>query len=289
MKNNLRLSGISFLLLGSHFLSAATNLEQFSTKSVEQLTPANGRLVGTLDIRPSDVFKENDSFRFSNSVSIGYRFPYPLQILYQQEIWTNLSNSPALPGPAQGTVFARDGYISVLADKFWIAEDNKAYLTYEARTYLSTFSVRRAAGMISAVRNYLTIGHKLGPGATVSLTETPIMHFFSQDSYKGKANPVFENRLQAKATFQLTQNLTFGLPLIWQVTKMRQSPGASKSGIWDHYIWINPELFYSLDSHYSVGMAYYDLGSLTRGDLSDLTIMEGLRDGVVQFIFKASL
>jgi len=249
----------------------------------------SGKFIGTLDIRPSDVFKDTDGFRMENSVSFGYRFPSQVKVLYQQEVWSNLTTSPSLPGGPQGSIFARDGFFSFVSDSFWKSDDAQWFTSYEGRAYLPTFAVRRDAGMLTAIRNYFTLGKKLSPWATVTLTETPIAHVFSTNAFNGKANPIFENRFQVKATLNLTSQLTLGLPLIWQSTKMRQSPGASKSGIWDNYIWVNPELFYALDSNYTLGLAYYDLSGLTKNDLSDLQIMEGLRDGVVQFIFKASL
>jgi len=278
-----------FLFLSTSLLAALPNEESKVASISTPVSSPEGKIIGTLDIRPSDVFKETDSFRFENSISLGYRFAFPLQILYQQELWTNLSDSPTLPGSPQGTVFARDGFFSVLSDKFWTSEDRTVFLTYEGRAYLPTFAARRSAGMLTAVRNYFTLGKKLNPVTTVSITETPVVHVFNQNAFSGKANPLFENRMQAKVSFQLTDQLALGFPLIWQATKMRTSLGASKSGVWDHYLWINPEILYALNTQTTLGLAYYDLGSLTKNDLSDLSIMEGLRDGVVQFIFKASL
>ncbi|NBX75597.1 MAG: hypothetical protein EBQ92_03520 [Proteobacteria bacterium] len=266
---------------------AAPTLEEKSTPLSAE-TPS-GKFIGTLDIRPSDVFKDTDSFRMENSVSFGYRFPSQAKLIFQQELWSNLSSSPTLPGAPQGTLFARDGFFSLTTDQFWKSEDGAWFTIYEGRAYLPTFAARRDAGMVTAIRNYFTLGRKLTPWATLAVTETPVAHIFTNNAFNGKANPLFENRFQIKASFTLTSQLTLGLPLIWQSTKMRVSAGASKSGIWDNFIWINPELFYALDSNYTVGLAYYDLGGLTKNDLSDLQIMEGLRDGVVQFIFKASL
>lgn len=266
---------------------AAPNLEEKPAELNTQ-TPS-GKFIGTLDIRPSDLFKDTDSFRMENSVSFGYRFPSQVKLIYQQEVWSNLTSSPTLPGGPQGSIFARDGFFSFVSDQFWKSEDSAWFTTYEGRAYLPTFAARRDAGMITAIRNYFTLGTKLTPWATLTFTETPIAHVFADNAFKGKANPLFENRFQGKATFNLTSQLTLGLPLIWQSTKMRESVGASKSGIWDNLVWINPEVFYALDSNYTLGLAYYDLSGLTKNDLSDLQIMEGLRDGVVQFIFKASL
>ncbi|MFM8269579.1 MAG: hypothetical protein ACKN9V_05255 [Pseudomonadota bacterium] len=271
----------------SPLAQAAPNLEEKPT-ALEVKIPS-GRFVGTLDIRPSDVFKDTDSFRMENSVSFGYRFPSQFQMLYQQEIWSNLSSSPTLPGGPQGSVFARDGFFSFTTDKFWKSEDESWFATYEGRAYLPTFAARRDAGMLTAVRNYFILGKKVNPYLTMTVTEAPVLHLYSQDSFNGKANPVFESRFQLKAALNLTSQLTLGLPLIWQRTKMRESAGAAKSGIWDNFVWINPEIYYALDSHYTLGLAYYDLTGLAKNDFSDLQILDGLRDGVVQFIFKATL
>lgn len=281
------LATLIFLFLGAVAAQGAPSLQEQPSTTTTQISPGN--FVGTLDIRPSDVFKDTDSFRTENSVSFGYRFPSRLQVLYQQELWSNLSDSPKLAGGAQGSVFARDGFFSLSLDKFWKSEDQTWFASYEGRAYLPTFAARRDAGMITAVRNYFTLGKKVTPYLTLTATETPVAHIYSQNAFGGKANPLFESRFQFKATVNLTSQLTLGLPLIWQDTKMRESAGAAKSGIWDNYIWVNPEIFYALDSHYTLGLAYYDIGGLTKNDLSDLQIMEGLRDGVVQFIFKASL
>ncbi|NBX92122.1 MAG: hypothetical protein EBQ85_02695 [Proteobacteria bacterium] len=251
------------------------------------INPNPGRVVGLIDLRPSDVFKGEDTFRMENAVELGYRFHPQLQLTYKQEIWGTLSQ-PMSKSPISN-VYSRDGYFDLLSEKVVTSEDGTVFLTYEGRIYLPTFAARRDAGMLTAIRNYATIGKKMNSWITVTASETPIVHLFSQDAYLGKANPVFENRFQLKASINLTDKLSLGLPVIWQATKMRASLGASKSDIWDNLIWVNPELFYTIDSHYVLGAGYYDISSLVKSDLSDIQIGDGLRDGVVQFIFKAIL
>jgi hypothetical protein len=250
-------------------------------------SPSEGKIIGLVDLRPSDVFKGEDTFRMENSAELGYRFNPKLQLTYKQEIWGNLVQPSLSASP--NNFFVRDGWVDVLCDKVFVNEDQSLFFTYEGRAYLPTFETRRNAGMVTAVRNYATVGKKPTGWMTVSATETPIAHFYSQDSYLGKANPVFENRFQLKAGINLTSKLSLSLPLIWQATKMRLSQGASKSGIWDNYVWINPEIFYAVDPHLVMGLGYYDVGSLMKNDLSDTQIGDGLRDGVVQMIFKAML
>lgn len=253
------------------------------------LVPASdeGRVVGLIDLRPSDVFKGEDTFRMENAAELGYRFNPKLQLTYKQEVWGNLVQPGSSAAP--NNFFIRDGWVDVLCDKVISSEDQSLFFTYEGRAYLPTFETRRNAGMVTAIRNYATVGKKLASWMTVSATETPIAHFYSQDSFMGKANPAFENRFQLKAGINLTSKLSVSLPLIWQATKMRTSQGAAKSGIWDNYVWMNPEIFYAVDPHLVMGLGYYDVGSLIKNDLSDIQIGDGLRDGVVQMIFKAML
>ncbi|NDD05782.1 MAG: hypothetical protein EB078_12830, partial [Proteobacteria bacterium] len=110
------------------------------------INPNPGRVVGLIDLRPSDVFKGEDTFRMENAVELGYRFHPQLQLTYKQEIWGTLSQ-PMSKSPISN-VYSRDGYFDLLSEKVVTSEDGTVFLTYEGRIYLPTFAARRDAGML---------------------------------------------------------------------------------------------------------------------------------------------
>jgi|LakMenE01Jun11ns_1017448.scaffolds.fasta_scaffold9438138_2 hypothetical protein len=71
-------------------------------------SPSEGKIIGLVDLRPSDVFKGEDTFRMENSAELGYRFNPKLQLTYKQETWGNLVQPSLSASP--NNFFVRDGY-----------------------------------------------------------------------------------------------------------------------------------------------------------------------------------
>lgn len=289
-----------FLFVGFFFgflaLAAPQNQDEETGSQLKDLQMlessgalSNGKWLGVLDFRPTASLKGQDSFRFENSAELGYQFSPSFSVAYHQDFWTNLYNSSLVGGSEGLGLKAQDGFFDWYRDRVLESSDKTLSLSYEGRLILPVMSSRREAGLLSALRTYFIIGKKFSEFVTVNLIEAPIIHAYSQSSHNGKANPLFENRVSLQVALNLSKNLGFSLPLSWSATKMRKAPGASSSDAMDHFVWINPELTYSVDSNYSVGMGYYDTTSLIRSDFTAFQIGEGLEDGVVQVFLRASL
>jgi len=284
------------LALSIPVLAAPEKIEDESTtqlRTEEAITAAKAqqgsKLLGTVDIRPTVALRGQDSFRSEDSVELGYRFNPSFQLLYHQDFWTNLYNS-SLVGGAEGVgLIVHDGYFDWFSDRVWESQDKSLFISYEGRLYAPTFSSRREAGMMTALRNYLIVGKKVNETVSVNFVETPIIHFYDRASHLGKANPALENRMTLELALSLTSKLGLSLPLSWSAMKMRAVEGSSGGNKVESFVWINPELSYSLNDNYLVGLGYYDTTSLVKSDFSSLQIFEGLEDGVVQMFLRASL
>jgi hypothetical protein len=249
----------------------------------------NSKFVGVLDVRPTASLKGQDSFRFENSVEIGYQFSPVFSLVYHQDFWTNLYNSTLAGGSDGIGLQPQDGFFDWYRDRVLESSDKTLSLSYEGRLFVPTMASRQQAGMITALRTYFILGKKLGETVSLNLVEAPIIHAYSQASHGGKANPLIENRIGLQVSFNLSKELSFTIPLSWSATKMRSAPGNKSSNAVEHFVWVNPELSYAVNSNYSFGMGYYDTTSLISSDLSSFQIGEGLEDGVVQVFLRASL
>lgn len=247
------------------------------------------RVIGVLYLRPTATTKGQDSFRFENSAEVGYELSPSFSVFYHQDFWMNLYNS-SLVGGSEGIGFKpQDGFVDWFKDAVLESQDKTLSLGYEGRLLVPTMASRREAGFISALRTYFILGKKFGETVSLSLIEAPIIHFYREAAHNGRANPFVENRVGFQVSFDLSKNLNFSFPITWSATKMRSAPGNKLTNEMDHFIWINPELSYTVDSNYSLGMGYYDTTSLMSSDLSSFQIREGLEDGVVQLFLRASL
>lgn len=266
----------------------SNDLQTLKTIQQKSETESQG-LIGIVDLRPTGSFKGQDSFRFENSVDLGYQITPTFQVLYHQDFWANLYNSNLLGGPEGFGVVAQDGFLNWFQERVTENRSGSVALHYEGRLYAPTAASRREAGMITALRNYLILETKLNDVVTLNLVEAPILHAYSQASSGGEANPIFENRVGVHVRLNLSEKVRLNIPLNWAATKKRVAPGNLYSDQIRHFMWINPELSYRATENYTVGVGYYDTTSLINSDFTAFQIGEGLEDGVVQLFLKASL
>lgn len=256
---------------------------------VQATLPARPSVIGTVDIRPTASFKGQDSFRFENSFDLGLQLSPQSVVLYHQDYWMNLYNSQLVGGADGLGLIAQDGFFDWTYDNFFQNSDESLSLSYEGRLYLPTFSSRREAGMLTALRNYIILGKKISPTLRVNLIEAAILHAYDRAAHTGQANPFLENRVTVQVVWNMSEKLQLSFPVAWSVTRMRTAEGAKFSNINKNFAWINPELRYSLSPNYRLGLGYYDTTSLIRSDFSAFQIGEGLEDGVAQVFLQASL
>ena len=261
---------------------------QKSQTAQEDSQEASKKVFGTIDLRPSAVLKGQDTFRFENSAELGYQLSKKFQVLYHQDFLMNLYNPSAQSG-AQGLgLQAQDGFFDWFREAWVESTDGTFSVSYEGRLYLPVASNRRDAGLITALRNYFIFGKKVSNRVTFNFIEAPIFHFYDRPDFKGRANPILENRLGLQLALKLADKWSLSLPLLWSATKLRSMSSSSNADL-DHFVWINPELSYAPNEKYTVGMGYYDNTSLLTSDLSAFQVGEGLEDGIVQCFVRANL
>lgn len=251
-----------------------------NTSVVTASAPSESGVMGFIDLRPS-YSSQIGEFHSENTLELGYKFSNTWNLVYDQEFQTNLYN-PADEGGLNLT--AQDGYARLRGADLLKSADETLTLSYELRAFAPTKSSRRDAGMVTAIRNYAKLAKKLSDRVTMTLMEVPIAHIYTRASYNGKPNPSFENRIYLITDVDLTDKLSLSFPIQWNAQKLR-----SAEGNWDNFIGIYPEVGYTLTENYSVGAAYYNDTSLMSSDLATFQIGDGLKNGVVQLFFKASL
>lgn len=288
ISGGMRFSILLFYVLGSLSAFTAENIDEDKAE-IQTKIPARSPLIANLDIRPTASFKGQDSFRFENSFDVGYQLSPQSLVLYHQDYWMNLYNSQLVGGADGLGLIAQDGFFDWTYDNFFKNADESLTLSYEGRLYLPTFSNRRAAGMLTALRNYVILGTKLTSSVRLNFIEAAILHAYNRPAHQGQANPFLENRVTVQLVWNMSEKWQLSFPVAWSVTRMRTAEGAQFSNINKNFAWVNPELRYALTPNYRIGLGYYDTTSLIRSDFSAFQIGEGLEDGVAQVFLQASL
>lgn len=252
-------------------------------------TPSASKIVAGIDIRPS-WDPALDVFRTEDAIEMGYQFKPGRSITYIQTATTNIHtpNESLGVNPMLDVGYLRTGLSRLLND-----DSTGLSFGYQNRIYVPTAGYMRDAGQITMIRNYFNISKRVNDSVTVTLTEMPVFHFNSRAGTAltgaGSANASFQNRIYLTTDIQITDNLSFSLPVMFHQTKFANFQlGAKNNNIWNYLVWTYPEITYSLGGGTSVGLAYYS-ANLVKSDLSDLDLEAGLSNGTFQVAFTAYL
>lgn len=158
-------------------------------------------------------------------------------------------------------------------------------LSYQNRIYLPTADYDQAAGMLTLVRNYVTLTKKVSDKISVTLIEMPILEAYSRagtvTATGASANSIFENRVYLIGDFKLSSKFSLSVPLMFHQTRFADfQAGAKNNASWALLLWSYPELTYALTDNTSLGFAYYS-GNLLEED--------ALKNGTFQFAVTAYL
>ncbi len=249
------------------------------------------KVLGNFEVRPS--YKSNlGEFHSEDSALLGYQFNKNNNVVYKQEFNTNLYD-PKLSQASSGlNAYLVDGYLRERLNN--IVSMGNFSLSYEGRQYLPTWSVRREAGMITALRNYAKVKYQATPQFAVIAEEIPVIHFYNQAgslTSKGPAaNPVFENRATLGLEYLVSDKLKLSLPVFISDVRTRSyRSDASNNAKWIHKVWINPELFYSVNANLTLGMGYYSENLIKNNNFSETAISTGFEQGTTQLILSTNL
>lgn len=273
-----------FVAVGALADDAAPVAPAAGTSVAPVAAPAksDAKIVGILDLRPS-YLPASGEFRTENMIEGGYKFNKTVQVTYVQFFNTNLF-APKADERTGVSLSNEGGFIRTRLSKLLTSGD----LTFsmQNRAYLPVRTVDRDRGMITAVRQYLTLNQKISKVVSLTAMEIPILHLYSKSGLGARANPSFENRVYLIGDIQLSDKLSLSVPVMFHVTKNRDHAG--KAGATTFFAWINPELGYEVSDNLSVGVGYYS-DNLVNGDGSGLSINEGLKAGVFQLVATMSL
>lgn len=264
-----------------------------TTSSTEEVaTPEPGKLVGTLDLRPTWTTKKG-TWITDNSLEMGYKPNANTQFSYCQFFATNLYSEKSGDG-GLGLSFP-GAFVRAKFNNLWKSSDETWAFHYQPRLYLPLDAADREVGQITIVRNYFTFSKTVTDEFSLTFVELPMLHLYNKagaiDPADGEpfANPIFENRVYLMADFAFSEKLSLSLPLFIHAKRYRNfQAGAFNNSAWSFLVYTWPELTYSLTDKASLGLAYYS-GNLVSADLSDLTLGSGLEDGAVQVAVTLSL
>lgn len=244
--------------------------------------PSDSRVVGKVTLQPSLTIGGTDYFVSENEVMLGYQFHPKSTLSYTQEIHSMGSEG----------VRTQNGHFKYQYAPLW-SNNLGTSLTHQPRVYLPTASLKRDAGMIAAVRNYLILTQKLTESMSVSLYEVPILHVYSRAASTAvKANPVAENRVYLGFNANLKNALSFELLIAELSTRTASVSGAANSAAWTHLVAAYSEIMYSLSPRVAVGVNYETANnntSLMTPGLGGFQIIDGLKDGIVRAVLSVSL
>jgi len=279
------------------FLFSATTLEtkvrKTTTLTSEGLMPSSSdsKIIGSLEIRPS--YRSNlGEFHSEDSLFLGYQFNKTNNLVYKQEFNTNLYD-PKLAATTSGlNGYLFDGYFRGRSNNLYKADSFS--MSYEARGYLPTWSVKRSAGLITAVRNYAKLKYQASPGVAFTCDVVPVVHLYQQAgslTLKGPvANPIFESRESLGFEYQVSDNLKVLVPILISSSRYRAYDSrAINNNQWGHKLWVNPEVFYSVNSNLNLGLGYYTDNLIKNNNFTDTIFSEGFKFGTTQLILATSL
>jgi len=265
--------------------NAALNRESLKKNSFEF------KPLGNLEIRPS--YKSlSGEFHSEDSAFLGVQLNSNDSIVYKQEFNTNIYD-PKLNEAQNGlNAFLTDGYLKEKLNNLY--SNGNFSLSYEGRQYVPTWSVRKQAGLITAVRNYAKLKYQASPSLLLTFEEVPVLHVYQQSgsvTSKGPvANPIFENRASVGFEYTFSDRLKLSVPLLLSDVRTRSyDPSALNNSRWLHKVWVNPEIFYTVSSNIMLGMGFYSENLIKNNDFTDSALGAGVEQGTTQFIFSTSL
>jgi hypothetical protein len=234
-------------------------LNSFSAETAPSTTTAvkgstiEGKILAGVDLRPTAYPNStlDNSYRTENNVIAGYQFTSDSWIFYRQDFSTNLSNASKEGGLA---LRAEDGSVRGGVNNIW--NSGNWSLNYEGRAYVPTSSLSADSGMISYIRNYGYLNYAVNDTLKVYIAESPTVHLYSQDvNATGTAsNPNVENRTYVGATWKPLSNLAVYFPVKMSNKHYRVTALNLANANWGHSVYMNPEVFYSIDSNIKVGL-----------------------------------
>lgn len=276
--------------------SLGTSSAESPTSVVTTGSPSalRSKIFGAIDIRPSiDLSDVKNSYRLENDVELGYQFTKDTSVMYEQDFYHVIDD----PNSRQSNyLVARDGFVKTKVNN--IIKSGAFSFGFENRVYVPTHERKSKEGMIFEIRNYFKGSVALSDTVSLTVMSVPIAHLYGRAEAKpGTPNPVFEHRTYLVADFALFQGkLNISLPFILQSYLFRDMPGAAASGKWGHFLWINPEIMYSVSPKVAIGVSYYSDNMLVptglplgNGGLSQANFWDGLKKGVPQLAFRATL
>ena len=252
---------------------------------------ADARVLGSVEVRPSYKSMLGE-FHSEDSAVLGYQFTRDTSATYKQDFNTNVYDPHLIESQSGLNAYLVDGYFKEKITN--LINIGSFSLGYEGRQYLPTWALRRQAGMLTAIRNYLKIKYQATSRLILTFEETPVVHLYDQPgsiTRKGPlANPIFENRSSVGAEYAFSDRLKLILPVMLSDVRNREYDSAAvNNSKWSHKLWVNPELYYTVNPNVTVGMGYYSDNLLKNGDFAETALGEGLEQGTTQLIFSANL
>lgn len=213
---------------------------------------AQTKFFGNFEVRPAwDTL--HGTFNSENSAELGVDLK-TWRLSYEQDIDTEATNGTNPHNP-----ILQDSFLRVKFPNLWTNGDTG--FTDEFRAYFPVNEEARDHGMVTIIRNGFILTHKISPYVSFTLMEAPMIHAYSDagaETTSGPvANPIFENRNVVAFDFNLSQTVTFSMPLHFYAKKYRDyRSGAKNNADWAPSLFIWPELRWAANPNLTLGTAY---------------------------------
>lgn len=278
-----------FIFFFSMFRGGLAGAVSVNTKVSESIE--DSRVLGAVEVRPSYKSRLGE-FHSEDSGVLGYQFTRDTSAVYKQEFNTNVYDPHLTESQSGLNAYLVDGYFKEKVSH--LLSFGGFSLSYEGRQYLPTWLIRREAGMVTAIRNYLKLKLQATSRLALTFEEVPVVHIYTQAgsiTRKGPlANPVFENRSSVGLEYAFSDVLKLMVPVMLSEVRNRDYDAAAiNNGKWSHKLWVNPEVYYTMNPNVTLGVGYYSDNLLKNGDFAETVLGEGLEQGTTQLIFSANL
>lgn len=263
-------------------IAAATELRHEvvtpgATAVVEEAVKAQKTegVMGYFEFRPTYNIKDNSSGS-ENTIALGYRFSPDFALEWTQYFGASFD----------------DSFLLAKMKELW-ASDSGLKLTFEPRLYLPTNRDEAINGFKTALRGGFTLSQKLGQSVTLSVSEIPIVYWYSRDggmrNEEPSANPIVSNNVYLVAEFDLGKGFALTVPLYLYMKYTRPyADDAKTSNRWVYKVHFCPELAYSLSENLRAGVAFRT-DWFTNDRLEDWHTARAFRQGSGQVFVSATL
>ncbi len=244
-----------------------SSLEERIGEKASRLLDIKQKKAHSIEFRPN-FSPQSGSFYLQNAIELTHSFNENRKLSYVQFFRNDLYDAREKKNAFNEPDFRwQDSYFSMKWSKLWESQSKNTAFSIQNRVFLplasrgDNFPSRINQGIITLVRNYFSIKHKVFSFMEADFAYIPSFFISRKDGYttrsKKIANPVFEHYFSQTTDLILTKTLLFSMPFYFRTTKYRNYHDAAPlNNSWSYTVSMEPELDWSVNDIHTLGLVF---------------------------------